>query len=80
MGGKSLSEHFRKWQPYGAASLVGILPHHDRQKAIDLVFEEVSEIPAWPQLSSYTDEQMMVQYNEGLPGLERKNDRILFAV
>ena len=80
MGGKSLSEHFRKWQPYGAATLVGSLPHHDRQKAIDLVFEEIGEIPAWPQLSSYTSEQMMVQYNEGLPGLERKNDRILFAV
>ncbi len=81
MGGKSLSEHFRKWQPYGAATLVGSLPHHDRQRAIDLVFEEIGEIPAWPQLSSYTSEQMLVQYNEGLPGLDRKNDRILlFAV
>ena len=75
-----MSENFRKWQPYGAATLVGSLPHRDRQKAIDLVLEEVSEIPAWPQLSSYTGEQMMVQYNEGLPGLDRKNDRILFAV
>jgi hypothetical protein len=44
-----------------------------------LVFEEIGEIPAWPQLSSY-DEQMMVQFNEGLPGLDSKNDRILFAV
>ncbi|MEJ2232368.1 MAG: hypothetical protein P8X67_00445 [Syntrophobacterales bacterium] len=75
-----MSANFRKWQPYGAATLVGSLPHQDRQKAIDLVFEEVGEIPAWPQLSSYTSEQMMIQYNEGLPGLERKNDRILFAV
>ena len=75
-----MSENFRKWQPYGAATLVGSLPHHDRQRAIDLVFEEIGEIPAWPQLSSYTSEQMMVQYNEGLPGLDRKNDRILFAV
>jgi methionine synthase II (cobalamin-independent) len=80
VGGKALSENFRKWQPYGAATLVGSLPHHDRQRAIDLVFEEVGEIPAWPQLSSYNSEQMMVQYNEGLPGLERKNDRILFTV
>ena len=61
-------------------ALVGSLPHHDRQRAIDLVFEEVGEIPAWPQLSSNNSEQMMVQYNEGLPGLERKNDRILFTV
>jgi methionine synthase II (cobalamin-independent) len=80
VGGKALSENFRKWQPYGAATLVGSLPHHDRQRAIDLVFEEVGEIPAWPQLSSNTSEQMMTQYNEGLPGLGRKNDRILFTV
>ncbi|RLA87419.1 MAG: hypothetical protein DRG34_05530, partial [Deltaproteobacteria bacterium] len=72
-----MSEHFRKWHTSGAPTLVGSLPHHERQKAIDLVFEQIGEIPAWPQLSSYTDEQMMVQYSEGLPGLARKNDRIL---
>jgi len=36
------------------------------------------EIPVWPQLSPYVPEQMMVQFNEGLPGLVRRNGRTLF--
>lgn len=75
-----MTKNLKNWHPYGAATLVGSLPHRDRQKAIDLVFEHIGEIPGWPQLSAYTGEQMMVQFNEGLPGLNRKNDRILFAV
>ena len=65
--------------PRGAPTLVGSLPHHNRHEAIRLVFEEMSEIPAWPQLSPYAMEQMMVQYNEGLPGLVRQNDRTRFV-
>jgi methionine synthase II (cobalamin-independent) len=58
---------------------VGSLPHRDRQKALDLIFEQTVEIPVWPQLSSYLPEQMMIQFNEGLPGLVRNKDRDLFV-
>ena len=74
-----LSASSKKWQPNAAATLVGSLPHEDRRRALDLVFKEMVEIPVWPQLAPYTPEQMMVQFNEGLPGLVRKDRRNLFV-
>lgn len=74
-----MSEIVGKWLPAGAATLVGSLPHKNRQKALDLVFQEMVEIPVWPQLSPYLTEQMMVQFNEGLPGLVFKDNPKLFA-
>jgi len=74
-----LSDTVEKWHPNAAATLVGSLPHDDRRRALDLVFEQMVEIPVWPQLSPYTTEQMMVQFNEGLPGLVRRDNRTLFV-
>ncbi|UCG12430.1 MAG: hypothetical protein JSU72_18365 [Deltaproteobacteria bacterium] len=74
-----MSEPEKKWLPCGAATLIGSLPHRDRRKAIGLVFEEMREIPVWPQLSPYPLEQMMAQYNEGLPGLVCENNRTWFV-
>ena len=68
-----------KWLPGLAATLVGSLPHKDRQRALDLVFADIGEVPVWPQLSPFPEEQMMEQFNEGLPGLVRKDNRTLFA-
>lgn len=68
-----------KWLPGVAATLVGSLPHKDRQRALDLVLEEIGEIPVWPQLAPYPEEQMMAQFNEGLPGLVRKDNRTGFV-
>jgi methionine synthase II (cobalamin-independent) len=79
IGGKPLSENAGKWIPGGTATLVGSLPHQDRQRAIELVFDEIREIPSWPQLSLYPIEQMLVQYNEGLPGLVLQNSRTRFV-
>jgi methionine synthase II (cobalamin-independent) len=73
-----LSETVEKWHPNGAATLVGSLPHEDHQRALGLVFQQMVEIPVWPQLSPYVPEQMMVQFNEGLPGLVRRDNRTLF--
>jgi methionine synthase II (cobalamin-independent) len=73
-----LSSTVKKFQPLGAATLIGSLPHQNRDKAINLVFEEIGEIPVWPQLSPYPSEQMLLQYNEGLPGLVRQNNGALF--
>ena len=74
-----MSKTVEKWHPNGAATLVGSLPHEDRRKALDLVFSQMVEIPVWPQLSPYPPEQMMVQFNEGLPGLVRQDNRNLFV-
>jgi methionine synthase II (cobalamin-independent) len=73
-----LSKTVDKWHPKGAATLIGSLPHEDYQKALGLVFQQMVEIPVWPQLSPYVLEQMMVQFNEGLPGLVRRDNRTLF--
>ena len=75
-----MSETVDKWHPNGAATLVGSLPHEDHQRALDLVFHQMVEIPVWPQLSPYVSEQMMVQFNEGLPGLVRRDNRTLFNI
>jgi len=43
---------------------------------MDVILEQVPEIPVWPQLSAYPAEQMMVQYLEGLPGVRRHEGRV----
>ena len=58
------------WKGQAAATMVGSMPHKDRRQVIDLILDQVPEIPVWPQLSKLEPEQMMVQYLEGLPGLK----------
>lgn len=58
------------WRADGSVTLVGSMPHQDRKEAIDLVIRAVPEIPVWPQLPAYKSEQMMIQYLEGLPGIQ----------
>ncbi len=62
------------WKPEGAGTLVGSMPHLNREYVINLILEKLQEIPVWPQLPKYPDESMMVQYMEGLPGVVRKDD------
>jgi len=59
-----------RWKAQAAATMVGSMPHKDRRQVIDLILDQVPEIPVWPQLSVFPPEQMMVQYLEGLPGLK----------
>ena len=61
-----------KWQPIAAATLVGSMPHKDRNRAVELILDAVPEVPVWPQLSSFPAEQMMIQYLEGLPGIREE--------
>jgi hypothetical protein len=69
-----------KWQPRAAATLVGSMPHKDRTRAIELILHSVPEVPVWPQLSSFPPEQMMMQYLEGLPGIEEEAGRVVCRV
>jgi len=54
---------------------IGSLPFDDPQKAIDLVLQFV-DIPAWPQLAKLKNENMILQFNEGLPGFDREKEII----
>ncbi len=56
--------------PEGAATLIGSLPHQDRDLALELVFKFCPEIPSWPQLVKYREEQMIPQFCQNLPGLK----------
>lgn len=67
----------RTWQPRALATLIGSMPHRDPQHVIELIMREVGEVPVWPQLPAYQDERMMVQYLEGLPGLQTHGDHAL---
>lgn len=57
------------WKAEAGATLIGSMPHTDRDRAIDLMLQATPEIPVWPQLSRFQPEQMMIQYLEGLPGV-----------
>ena len=61
-----------------ATTLVGSMPHRDREYVIQLILRESPSIPVWPQLPFYRTEQMMVQYLEGLPGIQAKEGRVFF--
>ena len=65
------------WHANASATLVGSLPHRDRQAAVDLILRDIRDIPSWPQLPFYPEEQMMNQYLEGLPGLRREDGRVV---
>ncbi len=61
-----------EWKPCGSATLVGSMPHKDREKVINFILENLKEIPLWPQLPFYPEERMMNQYLEGLPGYTKE--------
>jgi methionine synthase II (cobalamin-independent) len=41
--------------------------------------DHAPQIPLWPQLPCYPEEWMTRQYNEGMPGLTTKDDKVFFA-
>lgn len=53
------------------ATAVGSLPHKNPQDALDLIFGCFEDIPFWPQLAAADRrEDMVVQYNQGIPGIK----------
>lgn len=65
------------WRGMASVTLVGSMPHRDREKAIELILQWAPEIPVWPQLSAFKEEQMMVQYLEGLPGVSENSGELV---
>jgi len=50
---------------------IGSLPFEDPEKAVDLILEYL-DIPAWPQLAKFKNENMLIQFNEDLPGFDKE--------
>lgn len=58
------------FEPMGAASGIGGMPHADPGRALDLIFATCPEMPFWPQLPKGDfHESMYIQYMHGFPGL-----------
>jgi hypothetical protein len=50
------------------ATAIGSFPHTDPGKALDIVFDALSDAPVWPQLPKLAlNEQMEIQFSEGMP-------------
>jgi methionine synthase II (cobalamin-independent) len=67
------------FQPNCLATGIGSLPHPTPEDAVRLILSHVSGAPFWPQLPARgLNEQMEVQYNEGLPRvrIDRSKERM----
>jgi len=67
-----------KFSPPIKATVIGSFPHTEAEAALRLIMEYVPQIPAWPQLPFYPEEQMLRQYLEGMPGLFTKEGNKIF--
>jgi methionine synthase II (cobalamin-independent) len=67
------------FEPRCLATTIGSLPHTDIAVGTELIFESTPEIPAWPQFPRRIfQENMMVQFTEGIPCLVQDGDHIYF--
>jgi hypothetical protein len=56
------------FEPRCLATAIGSLPHAKAQDAVRVVLDSIPDAPIWPQLpANGLQEQMEVQYSEGLP-------------
>jgi len=67
-----MTTHF---QPDCRVMLIGSQPVSDHQTATELVLKYAPEIPNWAQLPVFQQEGMVAQYEAGLPGLTRTDDK-----
>lgn len=55
---------------------IGSLPHSDINSAMQVVKENFSKVPFWPQLAKFNkNEDMIVQFLEDIPGLVTENEK-----
>lgn len=58
-------------KPECHATAIGSLPHSDPRRAVEIILENIPNIPFWPQLPRLGyQEEMVAQFGEGLPGVE----------
>lgn len=67
------------FEPRCLATTIGSLPHTDPARGTALMFTYTPEIPAWVQFPRRAaQENMMVQFTEGVPGLADDGERVYF--
>lgn len=67
----------KKFQPHCLATGIGSLPHPNLDDALELIFQKLCEIPHWPQLPKWGEEEGFInQYIEPLVrlGLVSRNE------
>jgi hypothetical protein len=68
-------------EPCCIATAIGSLPHKDPQQAVQVILRNIPSAPIWPQLpATGLNEQMEIQYSEGLPRvvIDRDKGRMYF--
>lgn len=63
------------------ATAIGSLPHKDVEDALNLIFNNFSQIPFWPQLAHINKlEDMISQYTQNIAGIkfDEKNEKFFF--
>jgi hypothetical protein len=63
------------------ATAIGSFPHTEPGRALDIVFDSLSDAPVWPQLPKLSlNEQMEIQFSEGMPRsiIDRDKGRLYF--
>jgi hypothetical protein len=66
------------FEPQCLATTIGSLPLDDAREATELILTYTPQIPSWVQLAKRPQEGMLVQFNEGLPGLTRSDQKVYF--
>jgi hypothetical protein len=69
------------FQPGCLATAIGSLPHDNADAAVEVILSAIPDAPIWPQLPRISlNEQMEVQYSEGMPGvvIDREKQRMYF--
>jgi len=64
----------------GLATGIGSLPHKDAERALDLIFKYLPQVPFWPQLPKRDiREGMIIQFSENLPCLKLIDNGLVFS-
>ena len=64
------------FEPRCLATAIGSLPHADARQAVEVVLASIPDAPIWPQLpANGINEQMEVQYSEGIPRVVIDRDK-----
>ncbi len=67
------------FEPCCRATTIGSMPHRDAVRATDRMLAATPCIPSWVQLPRRSaQENVIVQFTEGLPGLRREGGRLFF--
>ncbi len=65
-------------KPCCLATTIGSLPLDDAREATQLILTYTPQIPSWVQLAKRPQEGMLLQFNQGLPGITRSDQKVYF--